>query len=98
MPLQNNPPTLRAALDAAAHTALSTIAALAADHARANAPVSTGRLRDSLTPAVEGRAAAVSTDVPYAAQVELNVRPYLRPALEDHLAEYRQILNDTLAQ
>ena len=95
---QDNTPILRAALRDAAETALTAIAARAAHHARAGAPVDTGRLRDSITFAVEDSAAVIGTPVPYAPQVELDNRPFLRPALEDHLAEYRQILQDTLTQ
>ena len=71
------------------------------DAAKANAPVKTGKLRDSIESAVSdgGRSATIGTDVPYGAAVELgtanmDAQPYLFPAFE---SEKAGILKDMAA-
>lgn len=60
--------------------------------------VRTGRLRNSITNVVEmaEQAVYIGTNVEYAAFVELGTsrmapRPYLRPAIENHAAEYKEL-------
>lgn len=55
--------------------------------AKANAPVRTGQLRNSINSRVEGDKAIVGTNVEYATHVEYGARnqkaqPYMRPALD----------------
>lgn len=82
-------------------TALDGVGLLAEGNAQALAPVDTGRLRDSITHVVDDNAVTIGTDVEYAAYVELGTskhaeQPYLRPALADHLQEYRELIYNTL--
>lgn len=63
--------------------------------------VVTGRLRNSISHAVDGDAAVVGTNVEYAPYVELGTSksrpyPYLKPAAQDHVDEYKQIALNTL--
>ena len=59
--------------------------------------VDTGRLVNSITHVVENETTvAIGTNVEYAAYVELGTQktkaqPYLRPAVEDHGTQYRQL-------
>lgn len=61
----------------------------------------TGNLRRSLTFYTEDNVVYIGTDCEYAAYVEEGTskskpHPYLRPAAEDHMDEWRQILEDEL--
>lgn len=62
----------------------------------------TGRLRSSITHRSDSRSATVGTNVEYAPFVEFGTskgkgpRPYIRPAVENHLNEYENILNTEL--
>lgn len=65
--------------------------------------VDTGRLRNSITHAVDesDRSVAVGTNVEYAPYVELGTSkmkgwPYLRPAAQEHASDYRQVLEKHL--
>lgn len=64
-------------------------------------PVKTGRLRNSITNYVEGNAAYVGTNVEYAPFVEegtskQKAQPFLRPAAEGYVDEWKRILEDEL--
>ena len=66
-------------------------------YAKALCPVDTGRLRNSISHAVEGDSAYIGTNVEYAPYVEMGTvrtraQPYLKPAAQDHADEYKQIL------
>lgn len=66
-------------------------------------PVDTGRLRGSITYDTDDTTMYVGTNVEYAPYVELgtvnmDAQPFLRPALENHMDEYREIMNSVLAQ
>jgi HK97 gp10 family phage protein len=84
--------------------AIEQAAALVEARAKELCPVRTGRLRDSIRAAVTEIAgdvlrAEVSSDVPYAAAVELGTRrapaqPFLFPALEACRDEVRRIIED----
>lgn len=63
--------------------------------------VITGRLRNSITNYVEGNAVYIGTNVEYAQFEEEGTsrrppHPYLRPAAEGHVDEWKQILEDEL--
>jgi HK97 gp10 family phage protein len=83
--------------------ALEIIGGMAETHAKEICPVDTGNLRNSIThtPAAEDsdgkRSVYIGTNVFYAPFVELGTvkmaaRPYLRPAVEGHLDEYKRVV------
>ncbi len=83
--------------------ALIAIGMTAETHAKEECPVDTGRLRNSITHDVEmsERAAYIGSNVEYAAFVECGTskmapRPYLRPAAENHSAEYKSLVESAL--
>ena len=56
----------------------------------------TGNLRNSLTHTTDASTAYIGTDVEYAVHVEFGTtrmkpRPYLKPAVEAHVDEYKEI-------
>lgn len=68
-----------------------------------NHSVDTGRLRNSVTHAInmDEEAVYIGTNVEYAPYVELGTsrskeKPYLRPAAQDHVTEYRKIFEEHL--
>lgn len=71
---------------------------LAEGYAKLECPVDTGRLRNSISHGqADENTMAVGTNVEYAAYVELGTsrmapRPYLAPAIEEHIDEYEAIL------
>lgn len=94
--LVDNSDTVKNAKDATIRRILETIGQLAEGYAATKAPVDTGRLRGSITHAVDGHAVHIGTNVEYAAYVEMGTRhqrpqPYLKPAITDHVAEYKSI-------
>ena len=63
--------------------------------------VRTGRLRNSISHAMDDDSAYVGTNVEYAAYVELGTskmapRPFIRPAAANHADEYKQIVKAAL--
>lgn len=83
--------------------ALIAIGMTAETHAKEECPVDTGRLRNSITHDVDmsEQAAYIGSNVEYAAFVELGTskmapRPYLRPAAENHSAEYKSLVESAL--
>lgn len=68
-------------------------------YAKKICPVDTGRLRASITHQVaqDGRSVDVGTNVNYAPFVELGTyrqraQPYIRPSIENHMQEYKGII------
>lgn len=89
------------ALRLALHRALTKIGLVAVGYAKRLCPVDTGRLRNSITFYTEDNAVHIGTNVEYAQFVEEGTskqkpKPYLKPAVENHLDQYRQILEDEL--
>lgn len=85
----------------AVETALEEIGLAAEGYAKLACPVDTGRLRNSISHAVDGKAAIIGTNVEYAPYVELgtsrmSAQPYLRPAVLEHIAEYKHIAESRL--
>lgn len=92
--------------------AFKIIAGKMKTYAKLKAPVGTpestgikgyrgGTLRQSIRSSSNSRAAIVGTNVEYAPYVELGTRkmraqPYLRPSIENHLEEYKKILENEL--
>ena len=63
--------------------------------------VDTGNLRGSVTGESDGNSAQVGTNVEYAKYVEMGTykmkaRPYIRPAIADHVNEYQEIFKRIL--
>lgn len=82
---------------------LIAIGLTAESYAKEICPVNTGRLRNSITNAVdEGEQVVyIGTNVEYAAAVELGTsrsrpRPYLKPAATEHGDEYRDIMQQAM--
>lgn len=89
-------------LDAALTRALEKVGLVAEGYAKRLCPVDTGRLRNSITHAMEGsEAVVIGTNVEYGPYVELGIsrqkaQPFLRPAAQDHVGEYRRIIEGEL--
>ena len=87
----------------ATNKALEQCGLLAETYAKMICPVDTGRLRNSITHAqLDEKTEVIGSNVKYAPYVELGTRrqkaqPYLRPAAEDHGAEYSQIIRNFIA-
>lgn len=63
--------------------------------------VRTGRLRNSISHARDDTAAYIGTNVEYAPYIELGTsrmkaRPYLRPAIQENVEEYKHIVETAL--
>ena len=91
------------AKDEAVARALETIGLMAERYAKGYAPVDTGRLRNSIThEAVPDEGAVyIGSNVEYAPYQEFGTRyqsgtPFLRPAVENHLDEYKGIVESEL--
>lgn len=100
---ENNVEQIQAAMDKAIAKALVMIGQQAEDNAKAVCPTRTGRLKNSITNAIDTEANAVyiGTNVEYGPYVELGTsrrhpHPYLKPAAADHADEYRAILKGCL--
>lgn len=101
---ENNAKEIASAIDAAKARALEKIGLVAEGYAKRLCPVDTGRLRNSITHAVQPGEDAVyiGTNVEYGPHVELGTsrakaRPFLRPAAQDHADQYRSILRRELS-
>lgn len=104
-------PEVLAALELQVKKGLTTCGLVAEGYAKAECPVDTGNLRNSITHAVEGNDAYIGTNVEYAVYVEMGTgrrggwsqdiagqaaQPYIRPAIENHMSEYEDILENAL--
>lgn len=85
-------------LSAKVERALTAIGMTGESHAKDLCPVDTGRLRNSITNAVEmgEQAVYIGTNVEYAAYVELGTsrmkpQPYLKPAVVNYMSEYKTL-------
>ena len=100
---EDNSKEILEALHKAGIRGLSAIGETAVDYAQDDCPVDTGRLKNSITYTVDDSQEAVfiGTNVEYAPYVELGTykqkaKPFLRPAAQDHGAEYRELMNKSL--
>ncbi len=102
MAFTNNTSTALKSLHNAKLRALEICGGKAETYAKNLCPVRTGRLRNSIShKVVDENTAVIGTNVEYAPFVELGTRraaarPYLRPAAEDHGAEYAAIIANEL--
>lgn len=89
--------------DDKAKRAMNDIGQRIVDHAKAIVPVQTGRLKNSIDYSLESDTLSVGSDVEYAATVELGgprrrAQPYIRPAVEDHTEEYKQVMENYMIE
>lgn len=103
--LTDNSAGTLSSIDSAILRALETIGGKGETYAKYLCPVRTGNLRNSITHQTDAdeKAAVIGTNVEYAPYVELGTvkqkaQPYLRPAIEDHIAEYQSVLEQELRQ
>lgn len=101
--ITDNSGELLEALPEQIEQALTAIGLTAESYAKHDCPVDTGRLRNSITHAVDvgEQCAIIGSNVEYAAHVELGTskmkaRPYLRPAVADHGDEYKSLADAAL--
>jgi HK97 gp10 family phage protein len=101
--ITDNSPEVLAALKTAVGRALWAMGAKAEGYAKQNAPVDTGRLRNSITHQDGEKETVIGSNVEYAAAQELGtsrgIRPkhYLQNAVANHTDEYKGIVKDSLA-
>lgn len=100
---ENNAKQVEQAMGSAIAKALTMIGLKAEGNAKNACPVDTGRLRNSITNAIDmdEKAVYIGTNVEYGPYVELGTsrrkpHPYLKPAAADHGDEYRAILKGCL--
>ena len=80
---------------------LETVGLVAEGYAKRLCPVDTGRLRNSISHAVDNNMVYIGTNVDYAVYVEMgtvktHAQPYLKPAAADHVNEYQEILENAM--
>lgn len=97
----DNTPMVKAEATAAIVRALEIIGLKAEKYAKALCPVDTSNLRNSINHTVKEKTTYVGTNVEYAPYVELGTsrmgeKPYLRPSIQDHLDEYKNIIETEL--
>ena len=98
---KDNTKEVLSALDKAIERGLEAIGLTAEGHAKKNTPVDTGRLRNSISHAVEDKAAYIGTNVEYAPYVELGARGrkgvhMLQRAATEHTAEYKKLMEESM--
>ena len=91
------------AVDARIARALEICGGTAERYAKEICPVDTGNLRNSIThKQMDSKTEVIGTNVKYAPFVclgtrRMRARPFLRPAVENHSAEYNQIIKSELS-
>jgi len=94
--IKNHSSEVSKALEDAKERALEMIGLQVEGYAQLLAPVDTGRLRNSITHVVNGDSVVIGTNVEYAVYQEFGTskteaHPYLKPAVMDHINEYKSI-------
>lgn len=89
------------AMEKAKERGLKAVGMTAEKYAKENAPVDTGRLRNSITFDSDENSAIIGTNVEYAPDVELGTskqkaQPYLKPAATEHSKEYEDLIKSSL--
>lgn len=82
-------------------TALVKVGLTAERYAKLACPVDTGRLRGSISHTHDKNTSYVGTNVEYGPYVEMGTintkaQPYLKPAIADHIQEYKNIVEQEL--
>ena len=98
---KDNTDEVLAALKKAKKRGLEAIGLTAEGYAKKDTPVDTGRLRNSISHAVEGDAAYIGTSTSYAPFVELGARGrkgfhMLQRSAMEHTDEYKQLMEDSM--
>ena len=96
---KDNSKEILAALEKGKRNALTAIGATAETYAKKATPVDTGRLRNSISHAVDGEWVYIGSNVEYAPYVELGTsrakaRHMLQKAATEHSAEYKRLAED----
>lgn len=103
--LKSNRPEVQAELERRINNAAKRCTGEMERHAKRMCPVDTGRLRNSVTTAIEPDDDSVSmyvgSNVEYAPPVELGTKrmaaqPFLKPAIADHVDAYARIIQSEL--
>jgi HK97 gp10 family phage protein len=94
--VKNHSSEVSKALENAKEKALEMIGLQVEGYAQLLAPVDTGRLRNSITHVVNDDSVVIGTNVEYAVYQEFGTsktkaQPYLKPAVMDHINEYKSI-------
>lgn len=81
--------------------ALKKVGQAAERYAKAACPTNTGRLKNSITHTNDKNTVYIGTNVEYAPYVEMgtvnmDARPYLKPAIVDHIQEYKDKIEQEL--
>lgn len=95
--VQDNTEEVSLAIKQAIRSALREIGERAVGYATDIVPVRTGNLKSSIAYDADDRQVIIGSDVTYASYVEMGTvhmaaRPYLRPAMVDHVDEYREVI------
>lgn len=98
---KDNSKEVLATLKMAKKRGLEAIGINAEGYAKGLSPVDTGRLRNSISHAVDEDAAYIGTNVEYAPYVELGARGrqgvhFLQKAATEHTDEYKKLLEDSM--
>lgn len=100
---EDNREQFKHAFNKALARALEEIGLAAEGYAKRLCPVDTGRLRNSITHVTRygAKAVYIGTNVEYARYVEMGTsrhkeQPYLRPAAQNHVGQYRAIIENEL--
>lgn len=88
-------------LNSKVSVALEECGLVAEGYAKRLCPVDTGRLRNSITHTQSGKTEYLGTNVEYAPYVELGTtrtrkQPFIKPAIVDHIEEYKRIIEQNL--
>lgn len=102
---KDNTKEVSRAIERAILVALEEIGLLCEGYAKKQCPVDTGRLRNSITHRVFNggeKYVIVGTNVEYGKYVELGTsrqkaQPYLRPAANEHVEQYRRVVQSKLS-
>ena len=105
--IENHRAEVEQRLDDAIERALTAVGTQVTNYARANAPVDTGRLKNSITfeTLSDEDAVVIGSNVEYAPYQELSTskmkaanggKGFLRPAIQDHFEEFKNIFENEL--
>ena len=98
---KDNTKEVLSALDKAIERGLEAIGLTAEGYAKKETPVDTGRLRNSISHAVEDKSAYIGTSTSYAPFVELGSRGrdgkhMLQRSATEHTAEYKKLMEESM--